>query len=156
MCLKQSNQKLLKFQSAGRWEQIHQNDRLMQSSAFLWAQQEAVLLPCVGIECEHVCAQQSHPYNINSIAISGCTPIGAHVVDRRGRARAHSAWLTTSLYMHTHTPCTQSWCKYNDAPLIANQFLLICARLCACLSFWIDRLSMCDRLHEGGTARGRE
>lgn len=56
-----------------------------------------------------------------------------------GRAGAHSAWLTTPLWVCTDTVHTQPWCKYNDASLIANQlffffsFFLIRACLCACV-----------------------
>lgn len=77
----------------------------MQSSAFLWAQQEVVLLSCVGLECKCVSVKQSHLYRINShkwLYPNGSTWAG----QRREGQDTLSMIDSAALHAHIHTVCT--------------------------------------------------
>lgn len=97
-----------------RFIEIHQNYVLMQPlGCFSGLTRRLLCCPVLGLSVK-VWVQNT---SLVLIAISGCTPKGTHGQDRGGRARAHSAWLTMPLCMHTHTLHTLlmqiQWCTIN-------------------------------------------
>lgn len=75
------------------------------------------------------------------MAVSGGSPKGTH-----GHSREEGQG--TLCVTDNVTLCKQ---RHNDAPLIANQLLLIRARLLCSRRLWGDGLGVCDRRREGVT-----